>query len=157
MRRRPEYRHGERADFWRRRRMGWGRGLYRDRDRGWIGGVAAGLAASWDIAPWVVRLLWFCGFVFTGSLAVWAYIAAWCLLGSRPRGESYVDDAEVELEYDEQSHRYRPRRIFRYSEPAAVRLARANKRLDAALARVEAMERYVTSRQYRLREEISRL
>lgn len=135
-------------------------GLYRDRRRGWVGGVAAGLASYWDVAPWVVRLLWFCGFVFTGSLALWAYLAAWFLLATRPRaGASRAEEreAEVELEYDELSQRYRPRRIFRYGEPASVRLARANERLEAALSRVEAMERYVTSRQYRLREEISRL
>jgi phage shock protein C len=66
-------------------------------------------------------------------------------------------EVEVEMEYDERHHDYRPRKVFRYSEPGSVRLRRARERLDAASRRVESMEAYVTSRQYELDREISRL
>ncbi len=156
------------GDFKKRRRAGWGMNLYRNTRNGKIGGVAAGLADHWDIAPWVVRLLWFGAFLFTGMLAVWAYIGAWILLAPRPRrvaddglaftqeDESY-EDIPVDMEYDERYHEYRPRKVFRYSENSSVRLRRAQERLNAAVARVEAMESYVTSRQYRLNKEFSRL
>lgn len=160
------------------KRHGWGMGLYRNRRDGRIGGVAAGLADYWDVADWVVRLLFIGAFIFTGTLALWAYLAGCLLLGVRPedrreryRGRSAAqaaeeapagsrarsDDYGPEMEYDEQRGDYRPRRIFRYSESAGVRLSRARERLDDALLRVEAMERYVTSRRFKLNREFSRL
>jgi phage shock protein C len=61
------------------------------------------------------------------------------------------------MEYDERRHDYRPRKMFRYGESASVRLQRARERLDGALRRVEDMETYVTSRQYNLNKEFSKL
>ena len=119
--------------------------------------------------------MWVGAFLFTGTLALWAYLGAWILLAPRPRhrvdrrsGGAYppdddgglvddFDDIEVDMEYDERHHEYRPRKVFRYSEPTQVRLRRARERLDQALARVEDMEAYVTSRQYKLNKEFSRL
>ncbi|MEE4659669.1 MAG: PspC domain-containing protein [Halieaceae bacterium] len=149
----------------RRRNNGWGMGLYRNTRTGKIAGVCAGLADYWDVDNWVVRLLAIAAFLFTGSLAFWAYIAGWILLAPRRRAEdmdawSRLDDEEredIDLEYDERAHDYRPRRMFRYGESASVRLQRARERLDAALRRVEDMESYVTSRQFELNRKISEL
>ncbi|MEH6637128.1 MAG: PspC domain-containing protein [Halioglobus sp.] len=149
-----------------RKSGGWGMNLYRNTRKGRIAGVAAGLADYWDIATWVVRLMWVGAFLFTGTLALWVYLAAWIMLAPRPmrRSEdgSYTDDdayaeVEVEMEYDEKHHDYRPRKVFRYSDSSSVRLQRARDRLDAALRRVEGMESYVTSRQYELNKEFSKL
>ena len=150
-----------------RKSSGWGMNLYRNTREGKIAGVAAGLADHWDIAPWVVRLIWIAGFLFTGTLALWVYLAAWILMAPRPTrygGDSdyYYDepeyeDVEVEMEYDERHHDYRPRKVFRYSDSSTVRLQRARERLDTALRRVEDMESYVTSRQYNLNKEFSKL
>ena len=149
-----------------RRRSGWGLNLYRNTREGVIGGVAAGLADYWDIAPWVVRLLWVGMFLFTGTLALWLYGAAWILMARRPVREGVdgstsedleYEAVEVEMEYDERHHDYRPRKVFRYSDSSSIRLQRARERLDAALRRVENMESYVTSRQYELNKEFSRL
>lgn len=159
-----------------RKRHGWGMGLYRNRRDGKICGVAAGLADYWDIADWVVRLVFIGAFIFTGTLAIWAYVAAAVLLSPRPedrggrRRKREADEAPAvapasaneeafgpEMEYDERYHDYRPKRMFRYSDSASVRLARARERLDAALRRVESMETYVTSRRYKLNSEFSRL
>jgi len=149
-----------------RKSAGWGMNLYRNTREGKIAGVCAGLADHWDIAHWVVRLLWVGAFIFTGTLALWAYIGAWILLAPRPsrrssddapRFEEAYEEPEVEMEYDERYHDYRPRKVFRYSEASGVRLKRARERLDAALRRVEDMESYVTSRQYNLNKEFSKL
>ena len=124
------------------------------------------MADYWDIAHWVVRLMWVGLFLFTGTLALWLYVAAWILLAPRPRrqgGDGEVaedlafEEVEVEMEYDERRHHYRPRKVFRYSDSSTVRLQRARERLDAALRRVEDMESYVTSRRYNLNKEFSRL
>lgn len=159
--------HRSYRDFASRRRRGWGFNLYRNTRRGKIGGVAAGLADYWDVAPWVVRLGWIALFLFTGTLALWLYLGAWIALAPRPTRDDVGDaadpdepayeDAEVEMEYDERRHHYRPRKVFRYSDSSSVRLQRARERMDNALRRVEAMESYVTSRRYRLNREFSQL
>ena len=156
--RRREYQH--------RRRCGWGMGLYRNTRDGKIGGVCAGIADHWEVEHWVVRLLAIILFLFTGSLAFWAYVAGWIMLVPRRHQSDYErrqdpfdepEEEEVEMEYDERHHDYRPRKMFRYSESPGVRLERARERLDAALRRVAAMETYVTSRQYKLNSEFSKL
>jgi len=171
-RRKKHQRHGDyrrkASQFRARKNTGWGMNLYRNTREGKIAGVSAGLADHWDIAHWVVRLMWVGAFLFTGTLALWAYVGAWILLAPRPSRRDAdaqafyadyedVDEKDVEMEYDERYHDYRPRKVFRYSESSSVRLQRARERLDAALRRVEGMETYVTSRQYNLNNEFSKL
>ncbi len=164
-------RHRRRSGGYRRRHQeyrrrkcgGWGMGLYRNTRDGKIAGVCAGLADHWEVEHWVVRLVAIILLVFTGSLAFWAYIAGWILLAPRRHRSEDVDDyhqaadEDIEMEYDERRHDYRPKKMFRYSADTSVRLKRARERLDAALRRVEDMESYVTSRQYKLNEEFSKL
>ncbi|MEQ8517258.1 MAG: PspC domain-containing protein [Chromatocurvus sp.] len=151
-----------------RKRRGWGMGLYRNTRGGKIAGVAAGIADYWDVAHWVVRLLWIAAFLFTGTLALWAYLAGWLLLAPyRDAAPGEVEDTDTrfagggggaaDMEYDEDRHDFRPRKAFRYSDSASQRLRKAHERLDAATARVQRMESYVTSRQYALNKEFSRL
>ncbi|MFT4826687.1 MAG: phage shock protein C [Halioglobus sp.] len=168
-RRRDQHRHysSKRHKFRSRKKSGWGMNLYRNTREGKISGVCAGLGDHWDIAHWVVRLMWVGAFLFTGPLAFWAYIGAWIMLAPNPHRRSedtssqyYEDgyvDANVEMEYDEYSHDYRPKKVFRYPDSNSERLLRARERLDGALRAVEGMESYVTSRQYNLNKEFSKL
>lgn len=174
-RRRRRYSHNRHQSFndskrrFRSRKQGgWGMNLYRNTRQGKVAGVSAGLADHWDIAHWVVRLMWVGAFLFTGTLALWAYVAAWILMAPQPSrrladgparqaSDADYEEAEVEMEYDERYRDYRPRKVFRYSENGSTRLQRARERMDAALRRVEAMEGYVTSRRYDLNKEFSKL
>jgi phage shock protein C len=131
--------------------------LYRNRSAGWIGGVCAGLADHWGVATWMVRLGATAMLIFTGSLAFWAYVAAWFLLAPRPSQWDESADIEVTMEYDEDRHTYRKRTVFHYPDAPSDRLRKAQERLNEALGRVESMERYVTSRRYDLNREFSRL
>ena len=152
-------------DYRRRKHNGWGMGLYRNTRDGKIAGVCAGLADHWEVEHWVVRLLAVVLFLFTGTLAMWAYLAGWVLLSPQRRVDDYerwedpVEETEeiVEMEYDERAHDYRPRKMFRYGDSPTERLNRARERLDAALERVQDMESYVTSRQFELNRKISEL
>ncbi len=148
----------ERRSFGQRRQAGWGMDLYRNRARGWIAGVCAGLADHWGVPGWMVRLGAVALLIFTGTLAFWAYVAAVILLARRPsRWDAPQSRVEVEMEYDEDQHYYRKRTVFKYSDAPTVRLRKARQRLDEALGRVESMERYVTSRRYDLNREFSKL
>jgi phage shock protein C len=131
--------------------------LYRNRSAGWIGGVCAGLADHWGVATWMVRLGATAMLIFTGSLAFWAYVAAWFLMAPRPSQWDQSADIEVTMEYDEDRHTYRKRTVFHYPDAPSDRLRKAQERLNEALGRVESMERYVTSRRYDLNREFSRL
>jgi len=151
-------RKDSRGSFGEQRRSGWGLGLYRNRSKGWIGGICAGLADHWEVPSWVVRLGVLALLIFTGSLAFWAYVIAWFILAPRPsRWNREGEVEEVELEYDEDLHAYRKRTVFRYSDAPSERLRKARQRLDEALGRVESMERYVTSRRYDLNRQFSKL
>jgi phage shock protein C len=134
------------------RRNGWDMNLYRNTHEKMIAGVASGLADHFNVAHWVVRLLLVAGFLFTGSLAVLAYIVAWVLMAPRPLAEP-----EEVMEYDERRRDYRPRNMFRYSEDVTTRLQAARQRLDQSRRRVENMESYVTSRHYQLNKEFADL
>lgn len=156
-----------RRKFRNSKKSGWGMNLYRNTREGKIAGVCAGLGDHWDIAHWVVRLMWVGAFLFTGPLAFWAYIGAWIMMAPNPHrrvadtgSDRYEDryvDENIKMEYDEYSHDYRPKKVFRYPDSNAERLQRAKERLDSAVRRVEGMERYVTSRQYNLNKEFSKL
>ena len=141
------------------RRRGWGMGLYRNRSEGWIGGVCAGLAAHWDVPNWVVRLATVALLMFTGSLAFWLYVIAWIAIASKASRWSELpqEEAEIETEYDEDRHTYRRKTVFRCIDAPAERVRKAKERVAKAASRIEAMERYVTSRQYDLNREFSKL
>jgi phage shock protein C len=61
------------------------------------------------------------------------------------------------MEYDEDRHTYRRKTVFRYTDAPTERVRKARERVAAAASRVEAMERYVTSRQYDLNREFAKL
>ncbi|MFT6051512.1 MAG: phage shock protein C [Halioglobus sp.] len=157
----------ESRNYQSKRHSGWGMNLYRNTREGKVAGVCAGLADHWDVAHWVIRLLFVGACLFTGMLAIWAYIGAWVFIAPRSSrrtrdGEPYREyerftREDVDMEYDEKQHDYTPKKVFRYSDSGSVRLKRARQRLDAALVRVEDMESYVTSRQYNLNKEFSKL
>jgi len=141
------------------RRRGWGIGLYRNRSEGWIGGLCAGLAAHWDVPNWIVRLVAVALLIFTRELAFWLYVIAWVAIAPKASRWSELpkEGLEIEMEYDEGRHTYRRKTVFRYADTPAERVRKAQERAAKAASRIEAMERYVTSRQYDLNREFSKL
>ena len=145
--------------FGQSRRRGWGMGLYRNRSVGWSSGVCAGLAAHGDVPNWVVRLVAVALLMFTGALAFWLYVIAWVAIAPKASRWSELpeEEVEIEMEYDEDRHTYRRKTVFRYADAPAERVRKAKERVAKAASRIEAMERYVTSRQYHLNREFSKL
>ena len=141
------------------RRRGWDVGLYRNRSEGWIGGVCAGLAAHWDLPNWFVRLAAVALLMFTGALAVWLYVIAWLAIAPEASRWSELprEEVEIEMEYEEDRHTHRRKTVFRYSDAPVDRVRKAKERVAEAASRIEAIERYVTSRQYDLNQEFSKL
>lgn len=139
------------GDIKQKKSKGWDINLYRNKEGGYIGGVCAGLADHFDVAPWLIRLLAFGGFLFFGSLAVIVYIALWWFLDPKPQKDAF------EYEYDEHQRRYRPKKMFKYSDSAQSRLRRARQKLEKVSKSVTEMEKHVTSRKFDLEREFSKL
>lgn len=59
--------------------------LYRNRDRGWLGGVAAGMAEYLGVDVTVARLCWALSIFLIGPAAPVAYLVAWAIIPPRPR------------------------------------------------------------------------
>lgn len=53
--------------------------MYRDPDKGMIGGVCAGMGAYWNIDPWIIRLI-IVILVFAGGLGLLTYLILWIVL-----------------------------------------------------------------------------
>lgn len=123
---------------------GYNKNLYRNKRDGKIFGVCAGLADHLNLDHWVIRVIFIGSFFIVGPFTFWAYIAAALLLSKRPK------EWKPKYEYDEERGQYREKTIFKHSKPAPQRLRVAREKMDAALNRIEKMERYVTSSRYDL-------
>jgi len=71
------------------KRIDYRRPLYRNTKQAWIGGVCAGIAEYLDIRPALVRFVALLSLFVFGGATLWAYIACWIVLDSKPRGFSY--------------------------------------------------------------------
>lgn len=145
----------KKSGFMAQRRMGWGMDLYRNRSESWVAGICAGLADHWNVPNWMVRVATVTLFIFTGSLAFWGYVAGVVCLAPRRVTEEFSSGAATE--YDDLGRRHRSGKASRYSVAPTDSLRNAQARLDAALDKVEHMERYVTSRRYDLNRKFSEL
>ena len=141
------------------RRYGWGVGLYRNRSEGWIGGVCAGVAAHWDVPNWVLRLAAVALLMFTGLLALSLYVTAWVAIAPKASRWSKLPEEGVEIkaECNEDCHTCRRKTVSHYTDAPAEQVRKARKRVAKAFRRIEAIERYVTSRQYDLNRKFSKL
>lgn len=116
--------------------------LYRDREQGKIGGVCAGLAEYFGLDLTLVRVLTFIGMLFFPHLLL-VYFALWVILPVRPH-KLYRDDYEQDF--------WRGLRV----SPAET-LSEVRHRFRSADARLQRMERYVTSRNFGLDREFQDL
>lgn len=119
------------------------RGLYRDTERGILGGVCAGIAKYLGVEPWIIRV----GFVAIvllggGWIPLIVYIVLVFVLNPEPVYESDWDEP------DEEAEARSPYAAIRSSPRLGLRVVSADVReLELRLRR---MERYVTSPKYNL-------
>lgn len=129
--------------------------LYRDRQRAKIAGVCAGLSAYLGIRTWVIRVLAVTGLIYLGPVVLPLYLIAMFILPDMPRDDvSRVasDSVAVSPTPDRRSPEDRievrsPRRDFRDTQAL----------MSQAELRLRRMEAHVTSDQYELHKQLSRL
>ena len=137
-----------------------GRGrLYRDRDRGRLGGVCAGLAQYYRMRLWKVRAIALVALFIVPTVMVIAYLLALMFLPNAP--------AYQQSSYFERSARTSQKRArsdtrgagpgsftdARWSEsreaPAQASVKRTKTKFQDLEARLQEMEAYVTSRRFK--------
>lgn len=116
--------------------------FYRDPEAGRLGGVCAGIAEYFGFDLALTRALTIIAMLFFPTLLL-VYLALWWLLPTKP-GKLYRDEEDKEF--------WRGVRV----SPAAT-LSDVRHRFRSNEARLQRMERYVTSRNFRLDREFQDL
>lgn len=119
-------------------------GLYRDKKKGKLGGVCAGLADKLGIEPWLVRILAVTALLFTSFLTLILYIAAWLMLEDKP--------AQVAPEAE-----HIKATAWRTGLAPDEALSRLEQRLQGLNGRIANMEQLLTSEEFRVRRAFSDL
>lgn len=146
-----------------------GKQLYRNPEKAKIAGVCSGVAEYFGLETWLVRILVVTGFfLLAGPFIFVAYIAAWFILDKKPkyldtvqttphtfsRGKGWtnpnggrVKETKVEVKT----------KVWQAGEPPKQAFHDIRNRFEKAESRLRRMETYVTSKEYQLNKEISRL
>jgi len=139
--------------------------LVRIPSEGKISGVCAGVAEYTGIEPWLVRIIWFTGFVFSGGFFLVAYIAAWFILdkdgtisrrkaglrGKRDQWQRFDTDEDIDRAVEVKS------KVWQAGEPPRQAFHDIVRQFEGIENRVRKMEGYVTSNEFTLKREINRL
>ena len=140
------------------KRIDYRRPLYRNKKKGWIGGVCAGIAEYLDIRPALVRFVALLSLFVFGGVTLWAYIACWIVLDKKPRGFSYRKGkgrGRTTAREDEEDNEL--------AEPAEepvnplTAMQQCAETLHRSEARLRELEAFMTSRKFRLHCEINRI
>jgi len=155
--------------------------LYRIKDEGKIAGVCAGLADYFGIETWLVRILTVTAFLLLGgTFVVVAYIALWFVLddkkaASASRSSSYnglgsKNGAETRAgqntytgkgfrnSSDESDHRVEVKsKVWQAGVPPRQAFKDIKQRYSSVENKLRMLESYVTSKEFQLNRELSRL
>ncbi|GEA11759.1 envelope stress response membrane protein PspC [Alteromonas sp. KUL49] len=150
--------------------MNQGRQLFRDPENARIAGVCSGIAQYFGIETWLVRILTVTGFfLLAGPFVFVAYIAAWFILDKKS-GDGVVSETTSFQSQAGKGWRNPSQggsntsqkvevktKVWQAGEPPKQAFHDIRTRFDNAERRLRKMETYVTSREFQLNREISRL
>lgn len=119
------------------------RKLYRNREKGVVGGVCAGIADYFDVDPTFVRIVFVVTLFMTLQVAFIAYWVAYFALDNDPER---LTDGTGKL-----------RSRFNTPHERQSVLNSANDRFKKVEQRLRRLEAYVTSNRFKLRDEIDQL
>lgn len=129
--------------------------LYRDPERGKLGGVCAGLSDYFNMELWLVRIIFVSAVLLLGGpFFIVAYIACWFILEVKPKGlkaPSYKASS-----YDEKPIEVKAK-VWQAGEPPRRALHDLKEQFDRIDARIQDMEKYVTSPEFTVSREINKL
>ena len=115
--------------------------LYRDPQRGALGGVCAGLADYLGVEIWVVRLVAVTALIFASFLSMLLYLAAWAMMDKKPAVGVDAESGSAQLKQHGWQQGLMPEQA----------LERVDRQLSSVEKRLQALERCVTSREFQAR------
>jgi phage shock protein C len=148
--------------------------LHRDPSKGKIAGVCAGIAEYFGMEIWLVRILTLTGFFLLAPPFFFvSYIAAWFILEKKPRGlvarprdQEYVTSSHHNkvqgkgwhnLSEDESEKVVVKSKVWQAGEPPKQAFIDIKQRFEKNETRLRKMETYVTSTEFQLNRELSKL
>ncbi|WP_339724944.1 envelope stress response membrane protein PspC [uncultured Paraglaciecola sp.] len=148
--------------------------LHRDPSKGKIAGVCAGIAEYFGMEIWLVRILTLTGFFLLGGPFFFVgYIAAWFILEkkpkgyiAKPRGEAFGRKGHQNKEQgkgwhnipEEESEKVVVKsKIWQAGESPKQAFIDIKQRFEKNETRLRKMETYVTSSEFQLNRELSKL
>jgi phage shock protein C len=148
--------------------------LHRDPSKGKIAGVCAGIAEYFGMEIWLVRILTLTGFFLLAPPFFFVgYIAAWFVLEKKPRGSS-PKSRNDELANRSQHNKVHSKgwhntseqesdkvmvksKVWQAGEPPKQAFIDIKQRFTKNENRLRKMETYVTSSEFQLNRELSKL
>lgn len=123
------------------------RTLMRDKAKGKIAGVCAGIADYYNIEVWLVRIIAVTALIFSSSFVTVIYIALWFILDEKPAEHAALQTSHIGVKTKVWEAGEAPTRAF-------LEIQQEFKDLENAL---QQMERYVTSNSFKLDRELKQL
>lgn len=120
--------------------------LYRYPEEGKVAGVCAGIAHHFNLEPWLVRVLVVAGAILSGSFFIVGYVALWFILDKAP-ASAYSAEKSVQLKSQ----------IWQAGEPPRQAMRDLNEQFSRLEKRLRSLEGHVTSTEFQLNRQISRL
>ena len=135
--------------------------LYRDTSRSKIAGVCAGIANHFGWEVWLVRIVAISGLIFLTKATLIAYIAGWAILDKGPKESTQTKGVLKETTSYEYTHDGRAveikTRVWEAGKAPKDALKDIARQFDSMEHSVRGMEGYVTSSEYKVRQEFNRL
>jgi phage shock protein C len=145
--------------------------LYRDPSKGRIAGVCAGIAEYFGIELWLVRILTLTGFfLLAPPFFLVGYIAGWFILEKKPRTAAHrtMDEPTTNrvqtkgkgwhnVATDESEKVVVKSKVWQAGEPPKQAFFDIKRRFESNEEKLRKMETYVTSSEFQLNRELSKL
>ncbi|MBT1065667.1 envelope stress response membrane protein PspC [Bowmanella sp. Y26] len=133
--------------------------MFRNSQKGKVAGVCAGIADYFGWEAWLIRIILVSAVLLSGPFFIMAYIAAWFILDKKPVTEASVNHQGKGWYSGEEdnSHVEVKSKVWQAGEPPRQAFKDIKGRFDRLEMRLRKMETYVTSSEYQLNREISRL
>lgn len=133
--------------------------LYRNAQKGKVAGVCAGIADYFGWEAWLIRIILVSAVLLSGPFFIMAYIAAWFILDKKPSGSASINAQGKGWHAGEEdnSHVEVKSKVWQAGEPPRQAFRDIKGRFDRLEMRLRKMETYVTSSEFQLNRDISRL
>lgn len=127
--------------------------LFRDREKGKIAGVCAGIADYFHFEIWLVRVIAVSIFLLGGSGLVFVlYIALWMILDVKPKPKN----EDLTVDHDLNQHNLK-QKVWQSGDSAKQALNDVANQFSALELRLQNLESHITSEQFDLKRQINNL